>query len=245
MNNCKNPRRMYRKYLPIIIILQTKYTSCDTIPLTGSELPYDGLLLLFELLLGLAPVRLLVLLEQTLCFGNLCCLQDKTFVGPRKSAKIVKGKMRQTSGKNQCCGSGSGNRFIPDPGSRIPNLYFWKLSDTFLSKKFYNSLKFGPNFFLQHFKNKFFLHFVKFVATKKFMTTNFFHPSFCSCFGSVIRDPGWVKIRIRYTGKKAPNLSMYKKISDWYLRFCFFCCLQDKTFAGNVVGIQNDFISFS
>ncbi len=44
----------------------------------------------------------------------------------------------------------------------------------FLSKKFfYNSLKIGPNFFLQHFKNKIIFNDVKFVATKKGMTTNF------------------------------------------------------------------------
>jgi hypothetical protein len=90
---------MYRKNLLVIIILQKIYSSCDTIPLTGNDIPYDGLLLLFELLLGLSPVRLLVLLEQALRFCYLCCLQDKTFVGPWKSAKIVMGKMRQTSKK--------------------------------------------------------------------------------------------------------------------------------------------------
>jgi hypothetical protein len=46
-----------------------------------------------------------------------------------------------------------------------------------LGKKFYNSLKFGPNFFLLQFKNIIILHFVKFVATKKYMTKIFFHPS--------------------------------------------------------------------
>jgi hypothetical protein len=39
---------------------------------------------------------------------------------------------------------------------------------------------------------------VKFVATKKGMTTNFCSPlSFAAVLGSGIRDPGWVKIRIR------------------------------------------------
>jgi hypothetical protein len=38
--------------------------------------------------------------------------------------------------------------------------------------------------------------FMKFVATKKVMTKNFFFtPLFCAVFG--IKDPGWVKIRIR------------------------------------------------
>ncbi len=86
--------------------------------------------------------------------------------------------------------SGIPKRFFPDPGSRIPNPYFWELIDNFLGKKFYNSLKIGPNYFLRHFKNKIIFNFVKFVATKNDMTTNFF-----CCFW--IRDPGWVKIRIR------------------------------------------------
>ncbi len=49
--------------------------------------------------------------------------------------------------------------------SRIPNPFFWELSDNFLGKKFYNSLKIGPHFFLQHFKTKIMFNFVKFVAT--------------------------------------------------------------------------------
>ncbi len=39
-------------------------------------------------------------------------------------------------------------------------------------------------------------NFVKLVATKKGMTSNFFHPSLLLLFldpGSGIRDPGWVK----------------------------------------------------
>jgi hypothetical protein len=60
-----------------------------------------------------------------------------------------------------------------------------------LSKKFYNSLKIGLNFCLKHFKNEKFYNFIKFVATKKGMTTNFFSPlSFVVVFGSGIRDPG-------------------------------------------------------
>jgi hypothetical protein len=92
-----------------------------------------------------------------------------------------------------------------------------------LGKKFHNSLKFGPNFFLELLKNKIILHFGKFVATKKYLTKNFFHPSLFYLFldpGSGIRDPGsgmgknqdpgsgmgknqdpgWVKIRIRDPG---------------------------------------------
>jgi hypothetical protein len=60
-----------------------------------------------------------------------------------------------------------------------------------LGKKFYNSLKIDPNFFLKHFKNKIISNFFKFVATKKRMTTNFGLPlSFVAVFGSGIRDPG-------------------------------------------------------
>ncbi len=58
-----------------------------------------------------------------------------------------------------------------------------------MNKKFYNSLKIGPNVFLRQFKNKIIINFVKFVATKKGMTTNFFPPlSFVAVFGSGIRD---------------------------------------------------------
>ncbi len=64
----------------------------------------------------------------------------------------------------------------PGPGSGIRNRFFLQLSDKFLSKKFYNSLKTGPHFFLQHLKNKIIFNFVKFVPTKKGLTTNFFSP---------------------------------------------------------------------
>jgi hypothetical protein len=60
-----------------------------------------------------------------------------------------------------------------------------------LGKKFYNSLKTGLNFFLQHLKKKVIFNFVKFVATKKGLTKIFFSPlSFVVVFGSGIRDPG-------------------------------------------------------
>ncbi len=60
---------------------------------------------------------------------------------------------------------GSGIGFFPDLGSRIPNPYFWELSDNFLGKSSKNSLKIGPNFFLRHLKTKILCNFVKFVAT--------------------------------------------------------------------------------
>ena len=87
--------------------------------------------------------------------------------------------------------------FFPDPGSRIsdpgswiPRPYFEELFDNFVGKKFYNSLKIGPNFFLQHIKNKIIFSFVKFVATKNGLTKKNFSPlSFVAVFGSGIRDP--------------------------------------------------------
>jgi hypothetical protein len=86
--------------------------------------------------------------------------------------------------KIQCCGSGSGIRClfdpwirdpgsgmgffrIPDPGSRIPRPYFEELFDNFFGKKFYNSLKIGPIFFLWHFKTKIIYNFVKFCGYLK------------------------------------------------------------------------------
>jgi hypothetical protein len=93
-------------------------------------------------------------------------------------------------------------------GSRISDpkpIFLWSLVTIFLGKKFYNSLKIGPNIFLHHFKTKIILNVVKFVATLKGMATNFFHPSLLLLFldpGSDIRDPesGMGKIRIRDPG---------------------------------------------
>jgi hypothetical protein len=65
----------------------------------------------------------------------------------------------------------------------------YDICHNFLGKKFYNSSKIGPNFFLQHFKIKIIFNFVKFVATVKGTTTNFFSPlSFDAVFGSGFRD---------------------------------------------------------
>ncbi len=62
--------------------------------------------------------------------------------------------------------------FFLDPESRMPNPgsqthIFEGLVTIFWGKKFYNSLKIGQNFFLQHFKNKIIYNFVKYMATKK------------------------------------------------------------------------------
>jgi hypothetical protein len=91
---------------------------------------------------------------------------------PRSSASLTHGP-----------GSGSGIGFS---GSRIQNPYFWELSDKSLGKKFYNSLKTGPNFFLEHFKNKIIFNFVKFVAIKKVWQQISLHSSLLLLFF----DPG-------------------------------------------------------
>jgi hypothetical protein len=68
-----------------------------------------------------------------------------------------------------------GSRAFLTPGSGIRNSFSSEsliLKPIFLTA--YNSLKIGPNYFLEHFKNKII---VNFVATKNGMTTNFFHPS--------------------------------------------------------------------
>jgi hypothetical protein len=59
----------------------------------------------------------------------------------------------------------------------------------------------GLNVFLQHFKNKIIFNFVKFVATKKDMTKNYFSPlSFIAVFGYGIRDkhPGSATLQVGY-----------------------------------------------
>ncbi len=91
--------------------------------------------------------------------------------------------------------SGIRNRFFPDPGSQIPDPgsqthIFESLVTIFLVKSYIILWKYKKNF-LQHFKAKIMISFVKFSATKKGMTTNFFSPlSFVAVLGSGIRDPG-------------------------------------------------------
>ncbi len=78
-------------------------------------------------------------------------------------------------------GSGIRNRFFPDPGSRIPNLYFWELIDD----SFYHSLQIGPTF-SSLVQKKIIYNFVIFVATKKGRATIFPPFSIFYCFW--IRD---------------------------------------------------------
>jgi hypothetical protein len=100
----------------------------------------------------------------------------------------------------QCCGSGIRCLFYPgigigffrisDPGSQTH--IFESTVKNLWVKNFNNSLKIGPNFFLQHFKNKIIFNFVNFVTTKKSMITKkiFSLPSFVAVIESGIRDPG-------------------------------------------------------
>ncbi len=112
------------------------------------------------------------------------------------------------------------NRFLPDPGSKIPDpkpIFMRALLTTFWVKSSLILLKIGPNFFLQHFKKKIILNYVKFAATKKDLTTNFFSPlSFAAVFGSGIRDPGWVKIRIRDKHSRSATQGLSKYLSSVY-----------------------------
>jgi hypothetical protein len=78
---------------------------------------------------------------------------------------------------------------IPDLGSQTH--IFKSLVTNCLGKKFYNSVKIGTNFFLQHFKNKIIYNFVKFVAIKNGLTNKIFSSlSLVAVFRSGIRDPG-------------------------------------------------------
>ncbi len=108
----------------------------------------------------------------------------------------------------QCCGSGSGIRCLIDPWIRDPE-YFFSGSRSHIFESFLTIIWVKSSIILKklvqiiffNISNKIIYNFVKFVATKTGMTTNFFFtPLFCCCFfdpGSEIRDPGWVKIRIR------------------------------------------------
>ncbi len=83
------------------------------------------------------------------------------------------------------------------------------------------------NFWLKSFKNKIIFNFVKFVATKKGITTNFFTPLFCFCFW--IRDPGKVKIRIRDKHPGSATLHFWsnrKKKEGSILQYFFWKILE-------------------
>ncbi len=77
-----------------------------------------------------------------------CQAYEKVHTFPTKFSYAVQNALKKIM---QCCGDpGSGAfltldpeygiGFFPDPGSRIPNPYFWKLKNKLLDKWYYNSL---------------------------------------------------------------------------------------------------------
>ncbi len=92
--------------------------------------------------------------------------------------------------------SGIRDRFFPDPGSRTH--IFGSLVTIFWIKSSIIIWKLAQIYFFISSKIKIIFNLVKFVATKKGMTSNFFFiPLLCCCFW--IRDPEWVKFRIQDT----------------------------------------------
>jgi hypothetical protein len=80
---------------------------------------------------------------------------------------------------------------IPDLGSLI------HIFESFVTIFGYNFLILAK-FFSSTLKKLNNLQFCETCGYKKGMTSNFFSPlSFFAVFGSEIRDPGWIKIRIR------------------------------------------------
>ncbi len=76
----------------------------------------------------------------------------------------------------------------------MPNPYFRGLGDNFLGKNCNNSWKIGPNFFLQHIKNKICnIQFCEICGYQKLFDKIFFHPCLLLLFlnpGYEIRDLG-------------------------------------------------------
>jgi hypothetical protein len=132
-----------------------------------------------------------------------------------------------------------GSKFF-HPGSRVKNsltpgsgIGFFRISDPVSQTYIFEGLvtifwvktsiilgKLGQ-IFLQLIKNIIIFSFVKFVATKNGLTKKKFSPlSFIAVFGSEIRDPGWVKIRIR--DKHPGSATLVKKILDPETQKIFF-----------------------
>ncbi len=84
-------------------------------------------------------------------------------------------------------GPGIRNRFIPDPGSQT-HIFESLVMTIFCVKSSIILWKLAQKFFLQHSKNKIIFNFVKFKASKKGTTTNFFFIPHCYCC-FWIRDP--------------------------------------------------------
>jgi hypothetical protein len=81
-------------------------------------------------------------------------------------------------GPDQCCGSGCGSQ----------DHIFRELSDNFLGKKFYNSLKIGPHFFSSALQTKIIFNFCEICGyIKRYDNLFFFQPSLLLLF----LDPGF------------------------------------------------------
>ncbi len=120
---------------------------------------------------------------------------------------------------------GSGIGFFPDPGSRIPNPYFWELNDNFLGKKLYNSLKIGPNFFLVHFKNKIiYLQFCEICRYIKKYDKKISYLSFVAVFGSGMGKKSGSRIRDKHPGSATLSFVIRPilEINCWFWSILLF-----------------------
>ncbi len=157
------------------------------------------------------------LITESVQAGTILFLGSVADPGPGSGAFLTPGP-----------GYGIRNRFFPDLGSWIPNPYFWALSDKFLGKSSIILWKLAQFFSSSAFQNKKIVVIPFFVATEitKLTTTIFFHPSLLLLFldpGPWIRDPGWLKIRIRdnhpgsatlFPGMKTGSLPWHGKVES-------------------------------
>ncbi len=154
------------------------------------------------------PLRDAIVKHYFDSFGNkiqvLLNRQSNNFIQVNPGLKI-----NIMNSSNQCCGSGSGIRclFDPGPGSGIRNSFFCRIPDPGSQPHIFQSLV--TNFWVKSsivlwklaqfvfFSNNF--QFCEICGYKNsFDNKFFFTPLFCCCFW--IRDPEWVKIRIRDPG---------------------------------------------
>jgi hypothetical protein len=110
-------------------------------------------------------------------------------VYPGQQERLVISVADPGSGAFLTPGSGIRNRFFPDLGSRIPDPYFWELSDNLLGKSFINLWKLAQIFFFSISEIQFSILWNLWLQ-KKVWQQFFFSPlSFVAVFGSEIRDP--------------------------------------------------------
>jgi hypothetical protein len=89
-------------------------------------------------------------------------------------------------------------------------------------------LNIGPNYFLQHFKNKIILDSGKFVATKN--GNWFFSPlSLVAVFGSGIRDKHPVSATLPLTNGSGIRIREAQKLTDLWIRNTGYSIIQERT----------------